>query len=99
DVGGRLVAADEDEQALHEQLVVAQAGAVDLGVHEDADQVVTRMGVSIGDDGALIGDVVGEGGGGAQHAGGIGGAGAEDHRPPPGPPAGGGGGRRARARP
>ena len=49
-VAGRLVAADEDEQALHQQLVVAQPLAVDLGVHEDADQVVARMRAAIGDD-------------------------------------------------
>ena len=41
-VARRLVAADEEQQRLEDDLVVVEAVAVDLGVHEHADEVVGR---------------------------------------------------------
>ena len=41
-VAGRLVAADQDQQALLEDLLLAESIAVELGVDEDAHQVVGR---------------------------------------------------------
>ena len=38
-----LVAADEDQQRLGDDLVVVEPVAVDLGVHEHAHQVVGRL--------------------------------------------------------
>ena len=38
----RLVAADQDQQRLHQQLLVVELLAVDLGVDQDADQVLAR---------------------------------------------------------
>ena len=43
DVPRRLVAADQDQQRFHQQLVVVEPHPVDLGVDEDADQIVLRL--------------------------------------------------------
>ena len=58
DVARRLVAADQDEQALHQQIVVAEALAVDLGVDQDADESSRGRRAAVGDHVALVGDVV-----------------------------------------
>ena len=61
-VAGGLVAADEDEQRFLQQRVVVEPLAVDLGVHEDAHQIVLqRLGAAVGDDVAVIVAVLGEG--------------------------------------
>jgi hypothetical protein len=80
DVPGRLVPADQDEQRLHEQLLVVQALAVDPGVHEDAHQVLARVPVPVLEDAALVAVVVVERGRGRGEALHRGRAGAEDHR-------------------
>ena len=49
DVARRLVAADEDEQGLVEDVVVVEAVAVDLGVDEHAHQVVGGFGAPLRD--------------------------------------------------
>jgi hypothetical protein len=56
DVARRLVAADQDEQALHQQIVFAEPLAVDLGVDQNAHEVVARMGAAVGDHVALVGE-------------------------------------------
>ena len=53
-VPARLVAADEDQQALLDDRLVVEALAVDLGVAEDADEVVLRrLRPAVGDDAEL----------------------------------------------
>ena len=42
-VARRLVAAEQEQQQLEDELVVVEAVAVDLGVHEHADEVVGRV--------------------------------------------------------
>jgi hypothetical protein len=64
DVAGGLVAADEDQQRLRDDLVVGHAVAVDLGLHEHAHQVVRGLGAPGLDDGGGVGHVLAVGVGG-----------------------------------
>ena len=53
-VAARLVAADQDEQALLDDRLVVESLAVDLRVAEDADEVVLRrLRPAVGDDAEL----------------------------------------------
>ncbi len=50
----RLVAADEDQQGLLQDVVVGQPFTVDLRVHKDADQVLGRLGSTLFDLAARV---------------------------------------------
>jgi hypothetical protein len=48
-VPGGLVATDQDEQRLEDDLVVAHPGTLDLGVDEDREEIVGRFRAPLGD--------------------------------------------------
>ena len=53
-MAGRLVAADQDQQALLDDRLVVEPLAVDLGVTQDAHEIVLRwFGAAVGDDAPL----------------------------------------------
>ena len=47
-VTGGLVAADQQQQRLGDDLVILELGALDLRVHQDADQVVGGLLLALG---------------------------------------------------
>ncbi len=55
DVARRLVAADQDQQALLQELLVVESLAVDLAVDQQRDQIVLRVLAAVGDDAGLVG--------------------------------------------
>ncbi len=77
DVAGGLVAADQDQQRLVHQRVVVEPVAVDLGVAQHAHEVVSGLGLAVGDDRVGVLRVADEGLGGRADATPVAGEGGE----------------------